>query len=346
MDRRSDTTTRSSRSLNTRRQMQKAADHFEVNIHVFDMSNVKPGFSFHYPQNPVHPRHLYFLQDGHHFHYITNINGVIRLFKRNDDFHFCELCYKIYCSRYVDPEIGHVCGTKDECREPVRPYTLGTRTLAYYPNEGEARYEDIRYIQRPKSKDAVDRKIIYLDFETYLQGRKHVNLEDEQYDAIEPPLHPYLIPTGSTEPYQPCPYLKREFDTAHYSYFQTVNHCECQLDNGETFVFKDLEDTMHWLSQPEQEGALVLAHCGGRFDFQFIFRKYLEEDQLRLKKVKPPLLKGNKIVSATIQNNILLLDSFAFVSTALAKFPAIFNIEEEKKDSFLILSIDQSSGTI
>ena len=187
-----------------------------------------------------------------------------------------DLLQKICGSR-----IGSCCNTKDECREPIRPCTLGTRTLAYYPNEGEERYEnEARYIQRPKPKDVVDRKIIYLDFETYLQGRKHISVEAEEYNAIEPPLHHYLIPKGSIEPYQPCPYLKREFNTTHYAYYQTVNHCECQSSTGETKVFKDLQATMQWLSQPEQEGSLVLAHCGGRFDFQFIFRKYLEDDQL------------------------------------------------------------------
>ena len=90
----------------------------------------------------------------------------------------------------------------------------------------------------------------------------------------------YLIPAGSMQPNQPCPYLKQEFDTAHKLYFQTVNHCKCQLRNGELFMFKDSEDTMHWLSQPEPEGSLVLAYCKGCFDFQFIFQKYLEEDQL------------------------------------------------------------------
>ena len=58
-----------------------------------------------------------------------------------------------------------------------------------------------------------------------------------------------------------------------------------------------------------------------------MFTKYLEEDQKSLKKVKEPVLKGNKIVTATIQNSILLLDFFAFVSTVLANFPG--NIEEK-----------------
>ena len=38
-----------------------------------------------------------------------------------------------------------------------------------------------------------------------------------------------------------------------------------------------------------------------------------------------------KIISAQIQNNIKLIDSYAFVASALSKFPKIFNIEEEER---------------
>ena len=57
----------------------------------------------------------------------------------------------------------------------------------------------------------------------------------------------------------------------------------------------------------------------------------MNEDIVHLKKTKAPLLKGNKIVSAHIHNDIRLVDSYVFVTTALTKFPAIFNVEEEKK---------------
>ena len=100
------------------------------------------------------------------------------------------------------------------------------------------------------------------------------------------------------------------------------------------FVFKSIEETMEWLNDSSNKGAVVLAHCGGSFDFQLILRQFLVSGQLRLKKVKAPLLRGNKIISATIQNNIKLIDSYTFVASALAKFPKIFNIEEEKKGFF------------
>ena len=110
--------------------MKRAADYFEVNIHIFDMSNIKPGFSFHYLQTPVYARHLYFLQDGLHCHYISNIYGVIRVFKRKDTMTFCELCYKIYDTRYVGPE-GYVCRAGDEVREPPTLYSWNQNTCFY-----------------------------------------------------------------------------------------------------------------------------------------------------------------------------------------------------------------------
>ena len=54
------------------------------------MSNVKSGFSFHYPPAPIHKKNLYFLQVGDHFNYITiaNMNDVLHNFKWNSDLFF------------------------------------------------------------------------------------------------------------------------------------------------------------------------------------------------------------------------------------------------------------------
>ena len=99
------------------------------------------------------------------------------------------------------------------------------------------------------------------------------------------------------------PFLKRELDTPHYSYFQTANYCECQTEDGTVHVFQDLRQTMNWLGQPENEGSLVIAHCGGRFDFQFLFHNFFDSgegvDHVWVKKVKLPLLRGNKIIWKT-----------------------------------------------
>ena len=105
--------------------MEIAANHFRVNVHLFDMSNIIPGFSYHYPPAPaVYEKNLYFLQDGDHFHYINNITAVIRNFKCNEYYEFCETCFKIYYRRFIDKEAGHICSNEPEegdVREPVRP---------------------------------------------------------------------------------------------------------------------------------------------------------------------------------------------------------------------------------
>ena len=41
------------------------------------------------------------------------------------------------------------------------------------------------------------------------------------------------------------------------------------------------------------------------------------------------MLQGNKIVFAYIQNDIKLLDLYNFITTALSKFAAIFQLEDQ-----------------
>ena len=91
---------------------------------------------------------------------------------------------------------------------------------------------------------------------------------------------------------------------------------------------------MEWLALPQNTKAIVIAHFSGAFDFQMIYKYFLSEDVLRMKKAKAPLMRGNKIISEVINNGIKLLDSYSFVSSALAKFPKIFNIPELKKGFF------------
>ena len=103
---------------------------------------------------------------------------------------------------------------------------------------------------------------------------------------------------------------------------------------------------MQWVGLPMHTGAYVIAHCGGSFDFQMILRYFLSDQVLRMKKVKAPLMTGNKIVTAVI-NELKLIDSYAFVGHALAQFPAVFNIlQKRKKDFTHIRLIDLSSGII
>ena len=41
-------------------------------------------------------------------------------------------------------------------------------------------------------------------------------------------------------------------------------------------------------------GAYVIAHCGGSLDFQMILRYFLSGEVLKMKKVKAPLMCGEK----------------------------------------------------
>ena len=66
---------------------------------------------------------------------------------------------------------------------------------------------------------------------------------------------------------------------------------------------------MAWLALPANTGAYVVAHCGGSFDFQMILRYFLSDAVHRMKKVKAPLMRGNKIVTAVINNDLKLIDS-------------------------------------
>ena len=58
---------------------------------------------------------------------------------------------------------------------------------------------------------------------------------------------------------------------------------------------------------------------------------------------KNPLLKGNKIFSATLCNDITLTDLYVFVTTALSKFPALCNTEKERTG---FPTLVQSSGLL
>ena len=103
---------------------------------------------------------------------------------------------------------------------------------------------------------------------------------------------------------------------------------------------------MQWLGLPKQKGSYVIAYCGGSFDFQMILKYFLSDEVLRMTKVKAPLLRGNKIVTPVINNDRKLIDSYTFVAHALAKFPSIFEIPEEKKGFPLTRSIDQNFGVM
>ena len=60
----------------------------------------------------------------------------------------------------------------------------------------------------------------------------------------------------------------------------------CRLIN----TFTNLHDTFRFICQPCHEDFLVITHCGGRFDFQFLNEYYLPGHFIHQGKSKDPLL--------------------------------------------------------
>ena len=71
---------------------------------------------------------------------------------------------------------------------------LGDRKLAYYPNEGEEK-DSMHYMNPSQPKDRVQNPLIYLDFETYVQGCKHCSVANVSIKFREPTLHPDMLPS-------------------------------------------------------------------------------------------------------------------------------------------------------
>ena len=86
--------------------------------------------------------------------------------------------------------------------------------------------------------------------------------------------------------------------------------------------------------QPEQEGATVLVHNSSGFDAQLVMEYFLSKDVLGMKNVKAPLMRGQKILACTIMNDIKIIDSYAFVSQPLSKFPKTFDLDENMSKFF------------
>jgi hypothetical protein len=154
----------------------------------------------------------------------------------------------------------------------------------------------------------------------------------KETEAPEPEvigLHKFQTP--SMEPYIPLPYIPREVVSEDYKFKQVVNYCVIQDQEGNEFYFNTLSDAMNFLGEPQYNKAIVVAHCGGRFDHQFIFQHYLCSEILRMKKVRDPMLKGHKIMHATIHNDIELMDSYNYITAPLSAFPKMFGLQEVKK---------------
>ena len=103
--------------------MELLADEWQIQIHCFDIISVNPEFSYHSPKR-AYAYQLFILQDNQHFHYLSNIDGVLRNLKRTHDAKFCYDCFDIKYSRRT-----HTC--REENDTDTKRYQIGDHSLAY-----------------------------------------------------------------------------------------------------------------------------------------------------------------------------------------------------------------------
>ena len=70
-------------TMSTWREFRLLEQHHQLGIHIYNISGVKPHFTYHSLRTFGFTKHLYFLQIGHHVHYITNITCFIQDFRHN-----------------------------------------------------------------------------------------------------------------------------------------------------------------------------------------------------------------------------------------------------------------------
>ena len=127
-------------SMVTWREFKFLEQYQSIGIHIYNISGVRPHFTYHTSRSLGFTKQLYFLQIGHHVHYISNITGLIRKFTRNNKSQYCDQCFKIYRKDRLESSGGeHVC--EDENDDEVvdkQLCTIGNRTFPYFPKIGTA----------------------------------------------------------------------------------------------------------------------------------------------------------------------------------------------------------------
>ena len=217
---------------------------------------------------------------------------------------------------------------KKEWTDPV----TGLKT-AYKSMKGQ-HLTETEFVEKTEEETTVIAGILYLDFETFPQP---VN------EVPQPPVptpddgYPEEKSFEPMEIYTPHPFDARQLSTKA-TYLQVVNWCEIQHEDKDgvlhTYTFTNLTDTFNFITKPEYKDFIAMAHCGGRFDFQLLYEHYLSSEVMRQGHQKEPLMKGQKIMGATLIHNIHLLDSYNFVSKPLSALPATFGIQDASKGDF------------
>ena len=115
-----------------------------------------------------------------------------------------------------------------------------------------------------------------------MRGYNEEPKEEQEYETYAGVDLQYFL--DDNRYYQPFPFVPFNIDTSKYTYQQVVNYCECQYEDGFVFTFHSIAELSEWLNLPINTGAIVVAHCGGIFDFQFFYKHFLSKDVLRMKK--------------------------------------------------------------
>ena len=317
----------------------------KINLHVLDFSSGNLNDledEKRYHSTPfLGKEHRYLILVAQHFHAVSpgKIQGVLRNMINNNRV-ICDDCQLIfsnqnYKNQHTCTQLYHLSTTQQ--RDKYVDYATG-KSYYFYPNEGEISSIP-QFIKPTKERSDKIAGIIFLDFETYPCPTPRTPPADA--DAMDnnftpsDPMDVFVNDYGVLllDPYVPLPYNGREMDYKHYSYKQTVNLAVCIKDSSEeVFTFYNLQDCMKWICQPHHQNYIVMAHCGGRFDFQMLYEEYLTSSFFRQGKQKDPIMKGQKIQGATLCYNIRLLDSYNFISKPLSALPAIFGFEGQKGD--------------
>jgi hypothetical protein len=262
---------------------------------------------------------------------------VIKLSKSNEYYVFCYQCNH-YKDIRPDHDETHTAKCKPQDSYDLEPEPKKLKTNHDYQKDWDEEWEEVeeetQYIKKwsvpVRSIQGVPTPVklgplLFVDFETCPVGYHkdtHTPEPLPEYPPVSPEMDQY-------------PYFPTILDPQYY-YRQVVNYCVLQEEDGTEFVFRTnpVEELMNHLKQPQYHNAILVAHNGGKFDWHFIMDAFLDDKILKLKKKKAPVLKGCKIITATIHNDIKLIDSYCFVNQPLKNFPKTFGLSGIGKGDF------------
>lgn len=280
----------------------------------------KPEQTYRWPMdNRARNPTVHLLLNDKHFDLITNVKGFYRAFSRNDKTSVCERCHHTFDERGRE---SHRCDLQEVKRRKTTNFKIRRNA------KDLEQVEEYIEVLTPQAKTT--RKILFYDVETMVVGRDKSTNEEEPLsqspDIGDHGLDPDWI-------YTPAEWIPRQYDMDDYKFKQVIYLIVVQDEQGQEWKFKSTQDAsalaqfMLFLQRPENAKALLIAHFAGGFDAHFLIRETLCGEYFCFGKDNAPLLRGQKIVTAKIINEIKLLDSYNFIAAPLASFPKIFDLD-------------------